>query len=286
MIAASPGQAPRARSASPRWCASTRTAAADAARQEGRRRRSPTSATSIIFGNHSPTMFADFTHAKISGKPAPRGDRRRGLAARASSCDTVGKRGAAIIAARGLSSAASAANAAGRPRPRPASPPATDPLDRREVRRLLRLRPKASGPACRCSTTAPGTYEVITRACDHGRLRQVQDRRDQRRAGRRSARRSRRCWADIRVKRAVGGHGRSLTVGRRCAAHADGDVSVAENLGAAVVASPWLGSLVAGAVPVRRRYFPTWTGGDAAVVVPASRLAALTMIATGARSAR
>ena len=64
----------------------------------------------IIFGNHSPTMFADFTNATIGGKPVTdvisdhdwlRGD----------FLPTVGKRGAAIIEARGLSSAGSAANA-------------------------------------------------------------------------------------------------------------------------------------------------------------------------------
>lgn len=63
-----------------------------------------------IFGNHSPTMFSAFHLARINGKPVPsvighhewlRGEFQ----------DTVGKRGAAIIAARGASSAASAANA-------------------------------------------------------------------------------------------------------------------------------------------------------------------------------
>jgi len=65
----------------------------------------------IIFGNHSPTMFADFTNATIGGKPA-----RDVIGDDAwlenEFLPTVGKRGAAIIAARGLSSAASAANAA------------------------------------------------------------------------------------------------------------------------------------------------------------------------------
>lgn len=64
----------------------------------------------IIYGNHSPTMYPDFFNAKIGGTAV---------------CDvisdhawlketfipTVGKRGAAIIEARGLSSAGSAANA-------------------------------------------------------------------------------------------------------------------------------------------------------------------------------
>ena len=64
----------------------------------------------FIFGNHSPTMFSAFHLAKINGKPATqaighvewlKGEMQ----------ETVGKRGAAIIAARGMSSAASAANA-------------------------------------------------------------------------------------------------------------------------------------------------------------------------------
>jgi malate dehydrogenase len=64
----------------------------------------------FIYGNHSPTMFADFTHATISGKPAAEviGDEAW---LKNDFLPTVGKRGAAIIEARGLSSAASAANA-------------------------------------------------------------------------------------------------------------------------------------------------------------------------------
>jgi malate dehydrogenase len=63
-----------------------------------------------IYGNHSPTMFADFTHAKISGKDAASviGDEAW---LKTDFLPAVGKRGAAIIEARGLSSAASAANA-------------------------------------------------------------------------------------------------------------------------------------------------------------------------------
>jgi malate dehydrogenase len=67
-------------------------------------------ADTYIFGNHSPTMFPAFHLAKINGKPATDAitdhDWLRGPF-----LDIVGKRGAAIIAARGLSSAASAANA-------------------------------------------------------------------------------------------------------------------------------------------------------------------------------
>lgn len=63
-----------------------------------------------IYGNHSPTMFADFTHAKIGGKDAAGviGDEAW---LKNDFLPAVGKRGAAIIEARGLSSAASAANA-------------------------------------------------------------------------------------------------------------------------------------------------------------------------------
>ena len=64
-----------------------------------------------IWGNHSATQYPDFTNAKIDGKPASevitdhewlKGD----------FISIVQQRGAAIIKARGLSSAASAANAA------------------------------------------------------------------------------------------------------------------------------------------------------------------------------
>jgi malate dehydrogenase len=64
----------------------------------------------FIYGNHSPTMFADFTHAKIGGKAASAViDDEAWL--KNEYLPTVGKRGAAIIEARGQSSAASAANA-------------------------------------------------------------------------------------------------------------------------------------------------------------------------------
>ena len=63
-----------------------------------------------IFGNHSPTMFSAFHLAKINGKPLTD---KIGHAEwlRGELQETVGKRGGAIIAARGSSSAASAANA-------------------------------------------------------------------------------------------------------------------------------------------------------------------------------
>ncbi|MEI6182766.1 MAG: malate dehydrogenase [Polynucleobacter sp.] len=65
----------------------------------------------VVWGNHSPTMYPDYRFATVDGKsvkdsindPAWNKD---------TFIPTVGKRGAAIIEARGLSSAASAANAA------------------------------------------------------------------------------------------------------------------------------------------------------------------------------
>ncbi len=64
----------------------------------------------IIFGNHSPTMFADFTNGTVGGKPITEAITDHAWL-REEFLPTVGKRGAAIIEARGLSSAASAANA-------------------------------------------------------------------------------------------------------------------------------------------------------------------------------
>ena len=64
-----------------------------------------------VWGNHSPTMYADYRFATADGKSlkALINDEEWN---RNVFLPTVGKRGAAIIAARGLSSAASAANAA------------------------------------------------------------------------------------------------------------------------------------------------------------------------------
>ena len=64
----------------------------------------------FIYGNHSPTMFPSFAHATINGQPAPAVINDLAWL-QGAFCETVGKRGAAIIAARGASSAASAANA-------------------------------------------------------------------------------------------------------------------------------------------------------------------------------
>jgi len=63
-----------------------------------------------VWGNHSPTMFADFYNARINGQSAAEAISDE-LWLKESFLPKVGKRGAEIIAARGASSAASAANA-------------------------------------------------------------------------------------------------------------------------------------------------------------------------------
>jgi malate dehydrogenase len=65
----------------------------------------------VVWGNHSPTMYPDYRFATVQG-----GSLKDKIGDEAWNRETfipkVGKRGAAIIEARGLSSAASAANAA------------------------------------------------------------------------------------------------------------------------------------------------------------------------------
>lgn len=64
-----------------------------------------------VWGNHSPTMYADYRYATIDGQSVKTliNDEEWN---KNTFLPTVGKRGAAIIEARGVSSAASAANAA------------------------------------------------------------------------------------------------------------------------------------------------------------------------------
>ena len=64
-----------------------------------------------VWGNHSPTMYADYRYATIKGESVKKMINDQDWNAN-TFLPTVGKRGAAIIAARGVSSAASAANAA------------------------------------------------------------------------------------------------------------------------------------------------------------------------------
>jgi malate dehydrogenase len=63
-----------------------------------------------IWGNHSSTMYPDYFNAKINGRPVPDVIGHREWLEK-DFISTVQQRGAAIIKARGLSSAASAANA-------------------------------------------------------------------------------------------------------------------------------------------------------------------------------
>src|SRR5438128_2907467 len=65
----------------------------------------------IVWGNHSPTMYPDYRFATVDGQSLKQliNDENWN---RTAFLPTVGKRGAAVIEARGLSSAASAANAA------------------------------------------------------------------------------------------------------------------------------------------------------------------------------
>ena len=65
----------------------------------------------IVWGNHSPTMYPDYRFATIDGKSV-KDSINDSVWNKDTFIPTVGKRGAAIIDARGLSSAASAANAA------------------------------------------------------------------------------------------------------------------------------------------------------------------------------
>ncbi|HXX83494.1 MAG TPA: malate dehydrogenase [Casimicrobiaceae bacterium] len=65
----------------------------------------------IVWGNHSPTMYPDYRFATSDGQSIKALINDEGWN-RNTFLPTVGKRGAAVIAARGLSSAASAANAA------------------------------------------------------------------------------------------------------------------------------------------------------------------------------
>jgi malate dehydrogenase len=96
-----------------RWFAMTRLDQNRAKSQLAQRAGVPVSevANIAIWGNHSATQYPDFANARIGGKPAPSviGDDEW---LRGDFMTTVQKRGAAIIEARGASSAASAANAA------------------------------------------------------------------------------------------------------------------------------------------------------------------------------
>jgi len=96
-----------------RWFAMTRLDQNRAAALLAKKAGVPVSQVSrmAIWGNHSDTQYPDYKNARIGGKPATE------LIANANwftdeFIPTVAKRGAAVIKARGASSAASAANAA------------------------------------------------------------------------------------------------------------------------------------------------------------------------------
>jgi malate dehydrogenase len=95
-----------------RWFAMTRLDQNRAQSQLAKKAGVPVSDVTnmAIWGNHSATQYPDFRNARIGGKPVPDviGDADW---LRTTFIETVQKRGAAIIDARGASSAASAANA-------------------------------------------------------------------------------------------------------------------------------------------------------------------------------
>ncbi|MCU1490990.1 MAG: malate dehydrogenase [Acidimicrobiaceae bacterium] len=96
-----------------RWFAMTRLDENRAKSQLAHRADAPVATVTnlAIWGNHSSTQFPDFAHGRIGGRPAPEviGD---SAWLEGEFLTTVQKRGAAIIDARGASSAASAASAA------------------------------------------------------------------------------------------------------------------------------------------------------------------------------
>jgi malate dehydrogenase len=96
-----------------RWFAMTRLDENRARTQLAKKAGADVTAVSnlAIWGNHSSTMYPDFHNAKIAGKPVPEAIADEAWL-KGDFIASVQQRGAAIIKARGLSSAASAANAA------------------------------------------------------------------------------------------------------------------------------------------------------------------------------
>lgn len=93
-----------------RWFAMTRLDENRALTQLAQRASVPVTAVTrmAVWGNHSSTMFPDFTNARIDGRPATEVLERHWL--ENEFLTTVQERGSAIMQARGASSAASAAN--------------------------------------------------------------------------------------------------------------------------------------------------------------------------------
>ena len=96
-----------------RWYAMTRLDQNRATAQLARKAGVPVAEVSqvTIWGNHSDTQYPDYKNARIGGRPAPEVITDAAWLAD-TFVPTVAKRGAAVIKARGASSAASAANAA------------------------------------------------------------------------------------------------------------------------------------------------------------------------------
>ncbi|QDT39348.1 malate dehydrogenase [Stratiformator vulcanicus] len=96
-----------------RWFAMTRLDQNRALSQIAKQSGAPVSEVKklAIWGNHSATQFPDFFHAEVNGDPVPEVIENHDWL-KGEFIETVQKRGAAIIQARGASSAASAANAA------------------------------------------------------------------------------------------------------------------------------------------------------------------------------
>ena len=96
-----------------RWYAMTRLDQNRAMSQLAQKSGQPVSSVKnmTIWGNHSATQFPDYFHATINGKPAAEVIGHHSWL-QGEFIETVQKRGAAVIKARGASSAASAANAA------------------------------------------------------------------------------------------------------------------------------------------------------------------------------
>lgn len=111
-----------------------------------------------IYGNHSPSMFPAFANAKVGSRPLTEVIKHEGWL-RGEFCEVVGKRGAAIIAARGASSAASAANALV-DHVRDLMTPGTIHSVAVQSQGAYGFDPKvwAGLPV---KTTAPGSYEII-----------------------------------------------------------------------------------------------------------------------------
>ena len=95
------------------WFAMTRLDQNRAASQLAKKAGVPVGKVSrlAIWGNHSPTMYPDYQHALINGRPVTDAIGHHAWL-KGEFLTTVQQRGAAVIKARGASSAASAANAA------------------------------------------------------------------------------------------------------------------------------------------------------------------------------